>query len=89
MVDISDVRSNFTSAPGASQTSVETVLCSQRVFFNYTRKGAGVACIILYQSANKTTCMHCRGQLSHEVTKNAIKAALKLCMHVMLYLSHI
>ncbi len=26
--------------------------------------------------------MQCRDQLSHEVTKKAIKAALKLCMHV-------
>ncbi len=33
--------------------------------------------------------MQCRGQLRHEVTKKAIKAALKLCVHVMLYMSHI
>ncbi len=35
--------------------------------------------------------MQCRGQLSHEVTKKAIKAALKLCMHVLfvIYESHL
>ncbi len=30
--------------------------------------------------------MQCRGQLRHEVTKKAIKAALKLCMHVICYI---
>ncbi len=33
--------------------------------------------------------MQCRGQLSHEVTKKAIKAALKLCVHVIYFMSHI
>ncbi len=33
--------------------------------------------------------MQCRGQLRHEVTKKAIKAALKLCVQVnMLYMSY-
>ncbi len=32
--------------------------------------------------------MQCRGQLSHDVTKKAIKAALNLCMHVF-YMSNI
>ncbi len=30
--------------------------------------------------------MQCRGQLRHEVTKKAIKAAIKLCMHVICYI---
>ncbi len=34
--------------------------------------------------------MQCRGQLRHDVTKKAIKAALNLCMHVIyLYESHL
>ncbi len=40
-----------------------------------------VAFIISYQSTKETTTVQCR-QLSHKVTKKAIKAALKLCMHV-------
>ncbi len=32
-------------------------------------------------------CKQCRGQLSHEVTKKAIKAALKLCVYVLCYVS--
>ncbi len=47
-----------------------------------------VAFIISYQS-EKYTSMQCHGQLRHEVTKQAIKAASKLCMHVICYMSHI
>uniref|UniRef100_A0A673FQ91 Tubulin-specific chaperone D n=1 Tax=Sinocyclocheilus rhinocerous TaxID=307959 RepID=A0A673FQ91_9TELE len=35
---------HFTLAPGVSQTSVETVLCSQRLLFNCTHKGVGARC---------------------------------------------
>ncbi len=52
-----------------------------------------VACIISYQSA-KRNCKHAMSwlccQLSHEVAKKAIKAALKLCMYVfVIYESHL
>ncbi len=54
----------------------------------YVDKGAGarIAFIISYQIAKETTSMQCRDQLSHEVTKKAIKAAIKLCMHVICYI---
>ncbi len=50
----------------------------------YTHKGA-IAFIISYQIAKETMTMQCRDQLSHEVTKT-IKAAIKLCMHVICYI---
>ncbi len=37
----------------------------------------------------RSSCMRqcqCHGKLSHEVTKKVIKAALKLCMHVICYI---
>ncbi len=85
--DVSDSDFNFTSASGMSQTSAETVLCLQRVLFHTcTKVPAFIACIISYQIAKKTTSMQCRDQLSHEVTKKAIKVAIKLCMHVICYI---
>ncbi len=53
-----------------------------------------VACIISYQTAKETMCMQCPSygrQLRHEVTKKAIKAALKLCacMQYVIYASHL
>ncbi len=82
---VSDTCFNFTSAAGTSQTKC-TVLAAHAL--QYTHKGAGVriACIISYQSAKETTSMQCRDQLSHEVTKKVIKAAIKLCMHVICYI---
>ncbi len=52
--------------------------------FQYMHKGAGmhIACIISYQIAKETTRMQCRDQLSHKVTKKAIKGAINLCVHV-------
>ncbi len=65
--DVSDARSNFTSAPGASQTSTETVLCSQRMLFNCTHKGAGARCSLYHfiskHEWNYVHAMSC--QLSH------------------------
>ncbi len=56
----------------------------------YPHKGAGarLACIISYQTAKESTSMECHNQLSHEVTKKEIKAAIKLCMHVICYELH-
>ncbi len=60
--------------------------CARSSCSSITRtKARAVPCIISYQSTNETTCMQCCGQLSHAVTKKAIKAALKLCMHVIYY----
>ncbi len=63
-----------------------TVLAARAL--QYTHKSAGVciACIISYQIAKESTSMQCRNQLSHEVTKKEIKAAVKLCMHVICYI---
>ncbi len=63
-----------------------TVLAERAL--QYTHKGAGarIACIFSYQIMKETTSMQCRDQLSHEVTKKAIKAAIKLCMHVICYI---
>ncbi len=54
----------------------------------YTHKGAGarIACIISYKMAKENTSMQCHGQLRNEVIKRAIKAAIKLCMHVTCYI---
>ncbi len=81
-------KSGDASAPGVSETSAETVLSLQRVLFIYLQKGVGarIACIISYQIATETMSMQCRDQLSHEVTKRVIKAAIKLCMHVICYI---
>ncbi len=96
MGDVSDARCNVTSSTGASQTSEENILCSKRVLFKYTHKGAGMHCS-LYQfiSNSERNYVHamswlCR-QLRHEVTKKAIKAALKLCacMQYVIYASHL
>ncbi len=64
----------------ASQTSQTSVLAARAL--QCTHKGAGVriACIISYQIVKETTSMQCRDQLSHEVTKKAIKTAINLCM---------
>ncbi len=86
--DISDAHSSFTSAADSSQMSAEMVLCSQCIIFNCTHKGAGVRYSHI-KSRKETTCMQCRGQLRHEVTKKAIKAAVKLWMHVICYESHL
>ncbi len=45
-----------------------------------------VACIISYQIVKETTSTQCRDQLRHEVTKRRLKAALKLCTHVICYI---
>ncbi len=49
------------------------------------------ACKISYQARERndvhaSMSYQCRGKLSHEVTKKVIKAALKLCMHVIRYI---
>ncbi len=66
-----------------------TVLAVHALQHMHKGAGAYIACIISYQIAKETTSMQCRDQLSHEVTKKAIKAAIKLCMHVMLYIIYI
>ncbi len=79
---VSDTRSSFILGGNC-------ILLSARAL-QYTVKGASarIACIISYKIAKETTSMQCRDHLSHEVTKNAIKAAIKLCMHV-IYMSYI
>ncbi len=77
--DVSDARSNIASAPGASQTSAERYCARSARSLNTRTKvpARAVACIISYQTAKETTCMQCPSYA--EVTKKAIKAALKLC----------
>ncbi len=77
---VSDTRSSFILGGNC-------ILLSARAL-QYTVKGASarIACIISYKIAKETTSMQCRDHLSHEVTKKAIKAAIKLCIHVIYYI---
>ncbi len=84
--DVSDARFNFTSRQ-ARVKRARKLYCARRAHssIHAQRCRARIAFIISYQIAKETMTMQCRDQLSHEVTKT-IKAAIKLCMHVICYI---
>ncbi len=83
--DVSDACFNFTLNESNERGNC-TVLAACALQYMHKVAGVRIACIISYQIAKETTSMQCRDQLSHEVTKKVIKAAIKLCMHVICYI---
>ncbi len=86
--DVSDARSNFNSAPGARETCAETVLCSQRKLFNCTHKGAGTHYSLCpFISKRKIKYVHAMSwSIKSWRYQKVIKAAVKLCVHVICYI---